>query len=578
MITRGRFFCYQSEYRGTVLFWGALVVAAVIVLNENVRRFGQFVTPGGVGTAARLVLYAGVIYLGLLSVNTGGRFFCYHFGAETQAGQAFKLAAVFFLVYLVYLLIYYPGVMYWDTMRQIADFFDGYTTGPYFAVPETTISAWLNDHDGAFDTILFGLFISIGNLFRSPNFGMFLYCLIQAALFALLFAHIIGVMRENGCPRWLTTAATVFFLHPFVCYYAIMMLKDVLFALCFLPYFLVFVRVARGAADRKTLVRLAVFSLLCELTKKPGVYIVVLSNLVLLGKQMITKEPSPCIQGDNKRTVPLYSFLGAAAVVPALVVLVLFPKVVFPALQIYPGGKEEVLAVCLQTTAVLVTEYEETLTEEDKQIIDRVMHYDKLAESYLPHTADWPKYWFRLDAEAQDVAAYLKFWVRKGFRHPFVYLRTVCALNGGFFSPTEPLEIYISANPITDEINYPGMGNLQATLALREDLERMYDILSETPPFSFFFQNVLYTWIIPACTAILMIARKRKRDLVCLAPVLMSVLVLVAGPESTTRFATHLIFLAPFIAGLALDGAVPERQGSAEAENETMTEAKAAAV
>ncbi|MBQ4416067.1 MAG: hypothetical protein II868_00100 [Butyrivibrio sp.] len=562
------------------------MVAAVIVLNENVRRFGQFVTPGGVGTAARLALYAGVIYLGLLSVNTGGRFFCYHFGAETQAGQAFQLAAVFFLVYLVYLLIYYPGVMYWDTMRQIADFFDGYTTGPYFAVPETTISAWLNDHDGAFDTILFGLFISFGNLFRSPNLGMFLYCVIQAALFALLFAHIIGVMRENGCPRWLTTAATVFFLHPFVCYYAIMMLKDVLFALCFLPYFLAFVRVTRGEADRKTLVRLVVFSLLCALTKKPGVYIVVLSNLVLLAKtvlagkkpaQVITKEPSPCYQSDNKRTVPVLSPVLSAVVLPALVVLVLFPKVVFPALQIYPGGKEEVLAVCLQTTAVLVTEYEDTLTEEDKQIIDRVMHYDRLAESYLPHTADWPKYWFRLDAPASDVAAYLKFWVRKGFRHPLVYLRTVCALNGGFFSPTEALEIYISANPVTDDINYPGMGNLKATLTLREDLERLYGILSETPPFSFFFQNVLYTWIIPACTAILMIAQNRKRDLVCLVPVLMSVLVLIAGPESTTRFATHLIFLAPFIAGLALDGTVPEQKDGAEAD-EIMTEAKAAAV
>ncbi|MBQ4416999.1 MAG: hypothetical protein II868_04825, partial [Butyrivibrio sp.] len=63
--------------------------------------------------------------------------------------------------------------------------------------------------------------------------------------------------------------------------------------------------------------------------------------------------------------------------------------------------------------------------------------------------------------------------------------------------------------------------------------------------------------------------------------VLMSMLVLIAGPESTTRFATHLIFLAPFIAGLALDGCGIETNTAAEAgaeTNETMTEVKAAAV
>ena len=105
---------------------------------------------------------------------------------------------------------------------------------------------------------------------------------------------------------------------------------------------------------------------------------------------------------------------------------------------------------------------------------------------------------------------------------------------------------------MTPEVDYPGMGNLPATLTMREDMIRLYDILSETSPFSFFFYNVLYTWIIPAGMAVLLFARQRHRQLLCFVPILLSILVLIAGPESTTRFATHIIFLAPYLMALTM--------------------------
>ena len=202
----------------------------------------------------------------------------------------------------------------------------------------------------------------------------------------------------------------------------------------------------------------------------------------------------------------------------------------------------------------LIRENEDTLSAEEKELINRVMHYDKLKESYLSHTTDGPKYYFRLDVPDEDLKDYLRFWFRKGLEHPFLYLRTVAAVNGGFFSPTETLELYVSANAISPELDYPGLGNLPVTLTMREDMLRLYDILCETPPFSFFFYNVLYTWIIPAGTAVLLLARRKRRELLYLVPVLLSLLVLIAGPESTTRFATHIIFLAPYLVSIAVTG------------------------
>ena len=520
---------------------GAAFISGVMVLNENVRRYGQLLLPGYLSTIARFALYAVLLYFAfrLLNREATGK-------ADTVSGMPqrkdwLKLAGIFFLVYLFYLLIFYPGVLYWDTMRQINDFFDGYTTVPYFAVYDTEISALLNDHDGAFDTVLFGLVISFGNLFHSPNFGMFTYCLIQAALFSLLFSYIVCEIKRAGCPGWLCTGAAVFYLHPFVCFYAIMMLKDVLFALVFLPYFLVYIRVANGEITKKHQVLPVVLSLLCALTKKPGVYIAVISNMILLLYVLLSKRKKRQITG-----------IALSVLLPAAIVLVLLPKAVYPALQIYPGGKEEAISVCLQTTVELVVNEEDSLSEEDKAVINRVMHYDKLKDSYLSHTTDWAKYYFRLDATDADMKEYWRFFIRKGLARPFTYIRTVAAVNGGFFSPTEKLELYTSANALLKGEDYPGLGNLPATLTFREDLVRLYDILGETAPFSFFFQNVLYTWIIPAGTAVLLLSQKRRRELLYLVPVLLSMLVLIAGPESTTRFAVHIIFLAPFLTAIAV--------------------------
>ena len=527
---------------------GAAVISGVIVLNDNVRRYGQLLLPGLVSTAVRFLLYAAVLYVVLHLLSKAATRQTDGAAEVSDRRKRIRTAGMFFLVYLIYLLIFYPGVMYWDTMRQINDFFDGFTTGPYFAVYDTEISALFNDHDGVFDTILFGLFISIGNLFHSPNLGMFLYCLIQAALFALLFSHIVCTVRRAGCPRWLCVAATLFYLHPFVCFYAIMMLKDVIFALAFVPYYLVFVRVAGGDTAKKNLFLLVALSLLCALTKKPGVYIVVISNAVLTAYVLLcAKKKKP-----ERRETHVTAGMALSFVLPAFLVLYLLPKVVYPALQIYPGGREEAISVCLQTTVELIVQDEDALSEEDKAVIDRVMHYDKLADSYLSHTTDWAKYYFRSDATDEDLKEYLRFWIRKGLENPFLYLRTVAAVNGGFFSPTEVLELYISANALSPEEDYPGLGNHPATLTLREDLVRMYDILSETPPFCFFFYNVLYTWLIPAGVAVVFFAHGRRRELISLIPVLISILVLIAGPESTTRFAVHLIFLSPYLLSMTV--------------------------
>ena len=541
----------------------AAVISLVIVLNDNVRRFGQFFLPGALSTLIRFVLYAVLLYAAFCFLNREADRATDAGNVATDRTAWLKMAGLFFAVYVVFLLIFYPGVMYWDTMRQINDFFDGYTTAPYFAVYDTEISAFLNDHDGAFDTVLFGLFISIGNLFHSPNIGMFLYCLIQAALFSLLFSRIVLEIRRAGCPKWVCFAATVFYLHPFVCFYAVMMLKDVLFALCFLPYYLVFVKQADGGAERKNTILLIVLSLLCALTKKPGVYIVALSNAVLLLfylPGMRRKNGGPEQKSTGK---PAIAGTALSVIAPVLLVLVLFPKVVFPALQIYPGGREEAISVCLQTTVELIVEDEESLSAQDREVINKVMHYDKLKESYLSHTTDWAKYYFRSDATSEDLREYFRFWIRKGLRHPLRYLRTVAAVNGGFFAPDKPMELYISANAITPDDDYPGLGNLPATLTMREDLVRLYEVLSVTPPFSFFFYNVLYTWIIPAGCAVLLLVRHKKRRLLYLVPVLLSVLVLIAGPESTTRFAVHIIFQAPYLFALPFMKRTRDAEGAA---------------
>ena len=193
-------------------------------------------------------------------------------------------AILLFVLFLPYLIVFYPGVASKDTYNQIKDFITG--TMPIeinWNAGEPMISCFLNDHHPVLDTLIFVFFTEfVGGLAGGAARGAFIYSCLQTALTALAMSLMLCRMEKLGIPYLYRKAGVLFLgLSPFVALYAIGMTKDSIYSLIFIFYYLVYVLIIREEATNGRMLWLILLSVLLAATKKTGVYFVLLCNLVL---------------------------------------------------------------------------------------------------------------------------------------------------------------------------------------------------------------------------------------------------------------------------------------------------------
>ena len=105
--------------------------------------------------------------------------------------------------------------------------------------------------------------------------------------------------------------------------------------------------------------------------KKTGVYVVI-GTLLLMA--------IPYRKQFARLLLPLFA--------SALVMWIVLPRIVFPLLDVAPGGKQEMLAIPFQQTACYVVNHSEELSEWEDQAIDAVLHIETLPERYDPSSSD----------------------------------------------------------------------------------------------------------------------------------------------------------------------------------------------
>ena len=105
-----------------------------------------------------------------------------------------------------------------------------------------------------------------------------------------------------------------------------------------------------------------------------------------------------------------------------LVMGVLVPKVVFPMFHIQEGGKQEMLAVPFQQSALEVKRHECEMNPEDVDVIHKILGND-VADKYQWWAADGVKGYTWDSRKNQYLAKYAKAWFRGLLEHPLHMLR-----------------------------------------------------------------------------------------------------------------------------------------------------------
>lgn len=434
---------------------------------------------------------------------------------------------VIFLTNLILLLGYYPGTQSWDTWIQLNDYFDGLSTAPYREGGGMMLTAFLNDHQPVATTLLFGAFADLGKLLHNEELGIFLYSLLQISLYAFACTKAVTYYDAGrNLSGW--AVAAFYLLNPFLCYYAIMMLKDSLFSVLFLLYMLDLIRLWRRENGKGLLIGFAVLSILLPLTKKTGIYIVLVSNIFLFAR---TK--------GSRRAFKTAVVSSVAA--PALIMFILLPRVLFPAFNVYPGGKQEVIGTLLQQSVRVGLDHPEAYSEEDRAILNRVFDYDA-AEKIYDHTITDPvKSTYRLETVTdQDLSDYYRLWLRTGFRYPESCLTATAETCGGYFSPTVKLEVY------RENHSYE-LTDTRYFVIIREVADLIYDFLLNCPGLNLLLYMVVYTWWIPMGVTYVLVRKRGWKSLGFMIPVFVSILTLIVTPYSFSRYALPFVMITPLL-------------------------------
>lgn len=439
------------------------------------------------------------------------------------------------VLWLIWLIALFPGAMNWDTYYQInMSYPDVHPIASDWDTSHQYMAEELSDHHPIFDTFVFSLFARVSHIiFGTWNYGVFLFVVIQSCILAICIATLLGYLNKIHINVYIRLVSFIFLVFfPVIPAYSATMLKDSFFAVCYVPYFILMFELVRTKGEivdnRRFIFAWLVSGLLVSLTKKTGLYLVIPTAI---GFAIIYRS-------HWKRIL-------VQVLPPILILLVAYPLIIFPLFDVAPGGKQEALGVLFQQTARYVSTYPNEVTDEEREVIDKLLTYDTLASRYDADTNDPVKNLYNYRSDNQDLLAYIKVWISQGIRHPVTYFSATFGVCARFFSPGGKLTILTH----TGDVEHYGSSLIWQPHEfdqIRAFVEKSYDVLSNTPIISIFFEASLYSIWVPVLFLVQVI-RIRNGMLPLFLPVSLMMITLIISPIYDTRYLLPMIIVAPLL-------------------------------
>ena len=293
-------------------------------------------------------------------------------------------ALILFLSWVPCLLVYYPGNFSPDSLVCIRS-----------AVGSTPLS----NQQPVFYILLMRPFLLLATAVgKSLNFGIALFLVFQAAAMAAMLGYFPCWLAKRRCPRWTFVLSMAYFvLNPVFAMYSVTMWKDVLFSALVLLYLLNLVDIVRSGGawlERKRLfIWFLALNVLIAFMRNNGYYIIFVTLAVLL---IIYRK-------KWKRLLPAFASL--------LLVIPVVQGPVYRLCGVTPSPFAESVGIPLQQIGLTVKEGG-TLTQDQREFLNRLMPLDAMKQAYTPHSSDGIKFnkQFNNAFLEKNKAKFLKVW------------------------------------------------------------------------------------------------------------------------------------------------------------------------
>ncbi len=221
--------------------------------------------------------------------------------------------------------------------------------------------------------------------------------------------------------------------------------------------------------------------------------------------------------------------------------------------HIEKGSIKEMLSLPFQQTARYVTNHGDEVTDEERQVIDRILDYDNLALNYDPMLSDRVKNTFKRESTFESLLDYVKVWFRQFRRHPFTYINATINQNYRLLYPAAKtsalyLDTYKNRG---DWIVLLGIEEIEPIKEKEYNLKSFYNIMFQLPMLGIFSRVAFYNLLLVYILIVSVYKRKRSICFVSI-PVIISNLVIVAAPIVHPRYALPIIYCMPLVMAYAI--------------------------
>jgi hypothetical protein len=412
----------------------------------------------------------------------------------------------------------------------------------------------LSNHHPLFHTMMIRLIFQAGH---AAGLGQqacaAVYSIVQMAIMSGIFTFSLYKMRQWEFPRIVVLLSVLYFiLYPMHAVYALIMWKDIIFSGFILLFFIGLIDIIREKVPQRSPIRLMgralpdsrwIFffaaSMGMILFKKNGIYIVILSILVMLTMVKVNRKQ---------------------ALVVTLICVVLFGLYkgpVFSSLGVTEGSPREALSVPIQQYARIAKYHKDELSDADKAAVLKyfdVTDLEEISELYSPGFADPVKNRFREAAFSEDKKGFFTGWLRLTSRFPGEAVNAFLSLNFGYWHPIAPGQVFnksIGEYPEIDILKIYTDSKFPRLHAYLE--EHGYYTLGGGPIVNMLFSPGFF-FILLLLAITIFIAKRTYRFIAALSPLLLLWLTAILGPINLEyRYVYGLFVSMPVAIGLVIN-------------------------
>lgn len=429
------------------------------------------------------------------------------------------------IVYVFYLIIYYPGVVGYDPSYQIKEVLG--IPNFYSESAGALGPSYLTAYNPILHTLLIGYLFKFGLLLGNVNLGIFIYTLIQVSFMIFVLSYSIKFLHQEKVPySVLLVILGIYVFIPIFPFYSLSAFKDTYFALFMVLYIIELCKLLKYDYEKSDIIRLVLVATGLLFFRHNGI-LTILSTL-----------PFYFILKKNKKQVLI-------SLISIVIVFTTYSGIIAIS-DIIPTSRREVLSVPLQQTARLVIQKEDIISEEDRIIINKIIDYGSISEKYNKELSDPIKNTFKNEATNEDLINYFKVWGKYLVKEPRIYLEaTLNNMYGYIYPNAQNWYLYHMKYDVLNEVGYDYHYN---NLGILRDITYGYGEVFNYIPILNLFTNIgLMTWIYLYLIGYLT-ESKNKKFILLLLPAFSIILTCILGPVNTYyRYVIPYSFSLPTI-------------------------------